>query len=728
MGRRKGLDAGEFTALSERMNYLQSLRVGFVVIILSSAALASSIVGASFADLVLASSAYLALAGLTEALRRVGKGRALPLVAGMLIVDGLFLAWAMYATGGTQSPLRFLPYLHLIGVTLLASYRTGLKIALWHSLLFFVVFFAQAARLIDPADPAASLDPSSPEFSSISVFNVMALWLVAVGTAAFSSLNERELRRRKGDLEDLAAMAAAIENETDPNGIANVLLQGVGDSFGFSRGVVVGIADDRMTLLARRGPGDVEMTASGAVDRVVGQALETRQPALVKKLDDALDPALQSLLPFARNLVVVPLIAEGEPLGALVVEHPQNAGGRVERRVVQMVQQFASHGALALRNSHLMQRVQVLADTDALTGIANRRTFEAALERELSRSSRNGEPLTLMMVDVDHFKKFNDTYGHQAGDDVLRLVAGALRSASRDFDTPARYGGEEFAVILPACSSAESIAVAERLRGEVSNVEAVARVTASAGVATFPAQGVGRDELIRLADSALYWAKEHGKNRVRVYRADALELAALRRLADGPDRAARLRAAANLAKAVDARDVYTRSHSQAVGEIAGRIATRMGLDPEDVQLVRLAGRLHDLGKLAIPEEILRKPAPLDDTERLVLERHPQIGFGVLDSLGIEPVGAWVLHHHERWDGKGYPSGLAGELIPLGSRIVLVADAYDAMTNQRTYRGELPHEEAVEELIRCAGTQFDPAVVDAFRAEFASREAALAGNA
>jgi putative nucleotidyltransferase with HDIG domain len=229
-------------------------------------------------------------------------------------------------------------------------------------------------------------------------------------------------------------------------------------------------------------------------------------------------------------------------------------------------------------------------------------------------------------------------------------------------------------------------------------------------------QGVGRDELIRLADSALYWAKEHGKDQVRVYRPDVVELAELKRLAAGPDRAARYRAAASLAKAVDARDAYTGSHSERVAELAARIAERMGADPETVELTRLAGSLHDLGKLAIPEEILRKPGPLTDAERLVLERHPQIGFRMLESLGVDPVADWVLHHHERWDGQGYPDGLPASQIPLGARIIFVADAYDAMTSDRVYQRPRTTEDALTELERCAGTQFDPEIVSAFAEE------------
>jgi diguanylate cyclase (GGDEF)-like protein len=366
------------------------------------------------------------------------------------------------------------------------------------------------------------------------------------------------------------------------------------------------------------------------------------------------------------------------------------------------------------RSTHRALRAMRLALTDPLTGLGNHRHFHERLQRELLRAEEEGTPLTLCFVDIDDFKKINDRFGHPSGDRVLSQVAGSLRQGGEAF----RLGGDEFALLLADHDEGTALAAADSIVGRIAvlDLDHIGHVTVSAGLATFPLQGHGRDELIRLADSALYWAKEHGKNRVRLYRPDVVELAELKRLAAGPDKAARYRAAASLAKAVDARDTYTGSHSERVSDLAARVAKRVGLDPEHVELTRLAGSLHDLGKLAIPEEILRKPGALTDSERLVLERHPQIGFRMLDSLGVDPVADLVLHHHERWDGTGYPDGLAGEQIPLGARIIFVTDAYDAMTSDRIYRARRSSDAALAELRRCAGTQFDPGIVAAFTEE------------
>ncbi|MDX6452548.1 MAG: hypothetical protein QOH16_2597 [Gaiellaceae bacterium] len=369
--------------------------------------------------------------------------------------------------------------------------------------------------------------------------------------------------------------------------------------------------------------------------------------------------------------------------------------------------------SLYQRSTHKALNAIRLALTDPLTGLGNHRHFHERLQRELAQADEHGGMVSLVFLDIDDFKRINDQFGHPAGDRVLSQVASRLRQGGESF----RLGGDEFAVLLAGMDEQLALATTQSIVQRIAETELgkAGAITVSAGVATFPQHGRERDSLIRLADGALYWAKEHGKNQVRLARADVAELSEFRRVASGVDRIARFRAAASLARAVDSRDAYTGSHSERVANLAAEIAAKLGLPAEEIELTRLAGSLHDLGKLAIPEEILRKPAALSEAERLVLERHPQIGYRMLESLGVDPIAYWVLHHHERWDGAGYPDGLAEDRIPLGARIIFVSDAFDAMTSDRLYRESLSFEDAVAEVERCAGSQFDPEVVNAFLA-------------
>lgn len=504
-------ESPEIVSLAERMGYLQALRAGFVAVVLASAVFASGFVGASLRDLVVVSAGYFLLTGVAEALRRLGKARALYVVAGMLLVDGVYLAGTMYATGFANSPLRFLLYLHLIAVTLLASYRTGLKIALWHSLLFFVVFHLQLAGVLAPqgVDPAQNIGAVTYRPS---VFNVMAFWLVALGTAVFSSVNEKELRRRKIDLEALNEMGVEFENVSDPLTVAATFLDRVCEAFDFKRGVVLASPAGDMSVVASR---EIECDddASLGLDEIVARTWRGRETSLVRRFDAEADPRLARLLPGARNVLIVPLFADAAPIGVLAVEH----GGRsskIERRVLTTLGQFSSHAALALRNAWLLDEIRRMADTDGLTGIANRRFFETALDREISRAKRSGEQLTLVMLDIDHFKLLNDTHGHQVGDQILHEVGNVLSQTCREFDVPARYGGEEFAVLLPGCTTQESFSAAGRLRKVISEMEGAVPVTASAGVATFPLHATDAAGLVKAADEALYESKRLGRDRV----------------------------------------------------------------------------------------------------------------------------------------------------------------------------------------------------------------------
>jgi len=351
-----------------------------------------------------------------------------------------------------------------------------------------------------------------------------------------------------------------------------------------------------------------------------------------------------------------------------------------------------------------------LAKTDPLTGLSNHRAFHERL-REVLREL-DDTLVSLALLDVDGFKRVNDQLGHHAGDKVLSALAQVLPEAGDAY----RIGGDEFAIIL-AAPRAEA---AERLEALVASVErlnvpGVAAVTISAGVAGHPLDALGTDALFQAADAALYRAKQLGKNRVSVYDAGAAAPTT------GDEKhSLRLRMAWKLAELVDDAKVLEADpfagHPGRVADLAARLATKFGFESGDIELIRLAGQLHDIGKLAVPREILSKEEALSSAERARIGQHPEVGQQILSAIGADPIAAWVLAHHERWDGTGYPRGIAGDEIPLPSRIIFVADAFDAMTSERPYREAISEREALEELRRCAGTQFDPVVVEALAEE------------
>ncbi|MGB8650182.1 MAG: sensor domain-containing diguanylate cyclase [Mycobacteriales bacterium] len=504
---------GEAAPMSERFRVTQLLRLAALGLVLLCEVLAPEVLQPDRGRVISLTLGFLGVTAAAELLARLVPARTVVLFSAMLMVDGIWLAWAGYITGGPSSPLRYAVLLHLGAVSLLASYRTGIKLAVWHSLLLFTLRNAVNGGLLDDTAPPILGHGSADQ--RLAIF-VVVLWLVAISTSTLSAINERELRRRRGDLEALTNLAEQIERTDDSSSVARTLLDSVVSAYGFPRGVVLASSEGHLALLASFGLDEQLARRPGRPggSAVVVKAQAQKATVLVRGLDPDADAWLAHLLPGATNLVVVPLSAEGRALGALVVEH--RGGTRIPRRVVAGLERSVSYAALALRNAWLLEQVQRLAATDGLTKIANRRTFETALEREVARATRNAEHVSLVLVDIDHFKQLNDQHGHQAGDEVLRNVAAALSCECRDFDTAARYGGEEFAVILPGCGPDEALPIAERLRLAVSGAPSVVPITASAGVATYPGQAGDADSLVRAADEALYASKHAGRNRTTV--------------------------------------------------------------------------------------------------------------------------------------------------------------------------------------------------------------------
>ena len=367
------------------------------------------------------------------------------------------------------------------------------------------------------------------------------------------------------------------------------------------------------------------------------------------------------------------------------------------------------------RVAELVHRLTDAARTDPLTGLHNRRAFEETFATEIERARRGGRPLSVLVGDLDHFKAVNDRFGHPAGDAALVQMGKLLTSARREIDPVARTGGEEFALILPDTSEREAYLVSERMRTAVQHhfADADVPLTMSFGLASFPDHGPSVEALLAAADQALYAAKELGRNRTVVF---SQEIALIAPAGD-PEASTQmhLQTVLSLAEALDLRDTGTADHSQTVGRYSALIAEELGLAEEHVKRVQIAGVLHDIGKIGLPDSILRKKAGLDEEERSQVRRHPEIGAEILRSKNFEDIRSWVLSHHERPDGKGYPHGLGADEIPLEARILAVADAYEAMTAGRVYRAAIAKQSARSELLRCAGSQFDPRVVAAFMA-------------
>ena len=508
-------ERADYTALSDRMGHLLALRFAIAALVVAWSSVRPEVLGVAFGDLAVLTLGYLGLAVLVELARRRSTSHRHAFLSLILIVDGLYLAYAMYATGGTQSPIRFLIYLHLVAVSLLASYRTGLKIALWHSLLLFVVLYAQAAQLVPAIDVAPGREI---EFDRMPVLNVTSFWLFALATSIFSAMNERELRQRRADLQAMVDVGARLDDVGDPVRQSQIVLDGLADRFGFERGVVVGAADERAVLLAARNATDVPTTAHEP-DWIIRRAWERHELLPVKRLDPVQDPILTAALPDARNLLVTPMFADGRPVGAIVVEHRTRRLPGLERRVVSVLGQFASIAALNLRNAVLLRHVQDLAERDALTGAANRRMFQLSLEQVLASGlpgPRADQVTAVLFIDLDDFKVVNDSLGHAAGDALLVAVTERIGGLVRGSDLVARLGGDEFAILTDDDPDLKrSRAMAERLVRELRAPyligEQPVTVTASIGIASAQDAVGGASDLVRNADVAMYMAKANGK-------------------------------------------------------------------------------------------------------------------------------------------------------------------------------------------------------------------------
>jgi len=478
-----------------------------------------------------------------------------------------------------------------------------------------------------------------------------------------------------------------------------------------------------------------------------GVVAETHEPLLAN--DVLTSDRYLPYHPGVRSALHLPMKYREEMLAVLSIEsfRPRS----FSEQDVLTLRTLADQLAIALKNAQAYQVAQEQAITDSLTSLKTHRYFMQAVNAEWRRSPRSGRPFSLIFMDLDGFKQLNERQGHLEGDKVLSAVARVLEASCRQSNTVARYGGDQFAILMPEASSGQAEILAERLRANLAADSYLSsrNVTASFGIATFPIHGVTPEEIVRVAESGMYLAKHEKGNRVRVASNSSdsstpgweqqllqayLGVAVKRMFSTGPevfnqylarfeaatgdngDSASLMDTVTALAFTIDAKDHYTQGHSQSVSRLATQIGQQLGLSKDELEEIRLAGILHDIGKIGVPESVLNKPSCLTPEEYELMKSHTTLGERILAPLrfkAIETIRKIVRHHHERIDGKGYPDGLTGEDIPLGARIITIADCFDTLVSDRAYKKACPLQEAIEELQRGRGTQFDAKLLDAF---------------
>ena len=494
---------------------------------------------------------------------------------------------------------------------------------------------------------------------------------------------------------------------------------------------------------------------------LIGQVARTGKPAIYRASVNSTNGA-QPVLADSTTAMALPIFYGDHLHGILYVETLERIDFSEEESL--LLQTLADLIAGAFHNAQTFQKAQEQAITDGLTRVKTHRFFMEALSSEWKRSSRAGRSFALVLMDLDRFKFVNDFYGHLEGDLVLQRVGQILETNCRRSDVVARYGGDEFVILMPETTMEQARQLSNKLRSWIASDPLLREknISASFGIASYPLHGSAPQELIQVADASMYLSKHQGGNTVstaehidpneaRRWKRDVLEAylgVTLKRLfATGPEAFEeiyqRLRqfsdslpateaaggtgatgphalpqsildTVTSLAYAIDAKDQYTQGHSQKVAAYAALLAEALGMSESEVDEIRLAAVLHDVGKVGIPEQILNKSGPLNPDEWDTMKTHVAFGAKLLEPLEpLARIRQMVLHHHEFFDGSGYPDAQAAQNIPLGARIITIADSYDTITSDRSYKKGRPADEALAELERCAGTQFDPKLISAF---------------
>jgi diguanylate cyclase (GGDEF)-like protein len=578
-----------------------------------------------------------------------------------------------------------------------------------------------------------------------------ALMQVLADEAANAIENARlfqKERRRSSHLALLNELAQKAASVLNPNELLESICGEVRSAFDhdLARIEVVDLQNSELVVEAEAGYG-AELLGRRARcgEGLSGAAAMSREPVLANSV--LRDLRYVALHPGVRSALSLPLRYRDDLLGVLSLESFREHS--FSQQDVLTLQSLSDQLALALHNARAYQSALDQAITDGLTGLKTHRYFMEALDAEWRRSTRTGRPFSVIMMDLDGFKRVNDHGGHLEGDKVLAAVASLLDARSRQSNVVARYGGDEFALLMPETNTEQAEILAERLRAavEADRFLRAHGVTASFGIGTFPDHGPTQGDILRVADSGMYLAKHRSGNCVklaalspkpgdaereqrlleaylgvtvkRMFSTDNGDFSQYRHRFErmlreaGGASPSLLDTITCLAYTIEAKDPYTQDHSREVSRLAADIAAQAGLSEGEIEEIRLGSIVHDVGKIHVPDHVLSKPTLLTAEEYEIVKTHALWGAKIVEPLKMVAIERIVRHHHESFDGQGYPDNLKGEQIPLGARIIAVADAYHAMVSARPFRKARAPKEALAELYRCRGTQFDPLVVDAF---------------
>ncbi|MEQ8821796.1 MAG: diguanylate cyclase [Sumerlaeia bacterium] len=545
--------------------------------------------------------------------------------------------------------------------------------------------------------------------------------LLAAAEEALPGCHEYErMRRERNDLQDILESATLLQSTDQEQSCPELAGEIMVERLNATRCLILSYIDKTNCLKAVGGMG-----FDPTILRSISMDIDSSDNLLVRTYRDGTANWLpevegSTLFPKASkglryHALSLPLLMAGRPIGVLFADHDANRCQVSPQRLVGL-QLYANTVASAIEGAHLLARARRLAEQDGMTGLVNRRGFDVALQREVARAVRYDLPLSILMIDIDRFKKLNDTYSHIAGDEAIVATADVLRIAARETDLVARYGGDEFVVLMPNTSAEQAEVLRERIlqtareKAKTLNREHWA-YSLSCGLRS--AQGASAQHLLDSADKALYAHKEEQARR------DLLR----KLISTRPEDLSRWNhSLSKILRVLYEKEPYYHAHALRVMNLCVSIAQRAKWSQAEIEAVALAALLHDVGKISIPTQILSRTGPLSPREYELVQTHPQAGQDILKEVPyIGEVALLLAAHHERWDGEtscrfpAYPGLLKGVDIPIGARLIKIADSYDAMTTSRPYSTPMTGRQALDVLRSEAGKCFDPDLTKHFTA-------------